>query len=194
MEFLTVGNSKIKVVLSRGECESRGIKSDGADYDSPDMRRKIRALLDEAKERVGFDIGREKVLVQLYPSGDGGAEIFITKLGAVSKEVAGMLSRSDNVAVISARRAYYIFDSLENLICAVRSIAPFSPEDSAVHLFDSGEYCLSFCEKEGKRTLSPTFRLLEFGRRVKRAAAEQYLTEHAKLLRSGDAIEFFSKL
>ena len=44
-------------------------------------------VLSRAKLRTGFDTDGQKVLVQLYPSKDGGCEIFVTKIGSIYKEI-----------------------------------------------------------------------------------------------------------
>ncbi len=193
MEFLTVGNSKIKIMLTADEAAARGLDGDKMDYEDPEVRRSFRKILDEAREKVGFDIGKEKVLIQFYPSRDGGMELFVTKLGIISKEAANMISRSERVAVLSAKRVYYIFDTLEDLIGAVRCVPPGEIEESSVHRLEDGAYCLSFCEREQRCVLSKLSRILEFGRRINDLTATA-LIEHASLLRSGDAVEVFSRL
>lgn len=193
MEFLTVGNSKIKIMLTSDEAAQRGLYSDKMNYDDPTVRRNFRKILDEAREKAGFDIGKEKVLIQFYPSRDGGMELFVTKLGIISKEAANMISRSEHVAVISAKRVYYIFSTLEDLLGALRCIPTGEVEDSSIHRLEDGNYCLSFCEREQKCVLSKLSRIFEFGKRINDLTAVA-LVEHAYLLRSGDAAEIFSRL
>ena len=193
MEFLTVGNSKIKIMLSKEEAESRGIRAEDSSYDDPEIRRAFRNILVEAKEKAGFDIGKEKVLIQIYPSRDGGMELFITKLGIISKEAANMISRSEHVAVISAKRVYYIFTTFEALVSAVRSVHTELLEDSTLFLLDEGGYCFSFCEKDQNPVLSRLSVLSEFGKKINELPALS-LTEHARILRSGDAAEMLCKL
>ena len=84
MEFLRVGESKLKVILSAEEARSYDIKSAVGEYAGAAVRRSLRRILDEAKSRVGFDIGTEKVLIQIYPLSEGGYELFVTKLGVLA--------------------------------------------------------------------------------------------------------------
>lgn len=191
MEFLTVGNSKIKIMLTREEAAERGIKAQSTDHDDPQTRQSLKMIMDEARAKADFDVGREKVLVQLYPSRDGGVELFVTKLGSISKEKASMISRSENVAVISAERVYCVFDKLENVIAALRGLADGVTEDSILYRLDGGEYMLSYCERE--RCCAVPLRLSEFGSKINELSAAA-LTEHARILLSGDAIEVLSRL
>ncbi len=193
LEFLTVGNSKIKIMLTPEEVLARGIRIEDTDYDDPEIRRIFRKILEEASEKAKFELGKEKLLVQAYPSRDGGLELFVTKLGTLSKEAASMISKSEHMAVISAKRVFYIFDSLENLLGAVRCVPKGAAEDSNIYRFDDGAYCLSFCEREPRYVLGKLSRLHEFGVRINELAA-QNLCEHASLLRGGDAVEVFSRL
>ena len=193
MEFLTVGNSKIKIMLTCEEAEARGIRVEDSSYDDPEVRRAFRKILEEAKEKAGFDIGKEKVLIQIYPSRDGGMELFITKLGTISKEAANMISRSEHVTVLSAKRVYYIFPTFEALLGALRSVCPEPLEDSTLFLLEDGGYCLSFCEREQNPVLSRLSTLSEFGKKINELVAAS-LIEHARLLRSGDAAEMLYKL
>ncbi len=193
LEFLTVGNTKIKITLTAQEASARGINTEKTNYDDPEVRRNFRKILEEAKEKAGFDTGKEKVLIQAYPSRDGGIELFVTKLGVISKSAESMIAKSENVALLSKCRTYYIFENLENLLGAVRSISPEFAEDSSVYRLDDGTYCLVFCERTPKYVLSELSVLSEFGRKSNELPTA-FLKEHACLLRKGDAIEVFSEL
>ncbi len=193
MEFLTVGNSKIKIMLTREEARERGIKADGADYTDPETRRSIKMIMDEARTKADFDVGKEKLLIQLYPSRDDGIELLVTKLGIISKETESMISRSENVAVISEGRIYCLFDRFEDLVSALRGLADGSTDDSILYRLDGGEYLLSYCERERRAGLTVALRVSEFGYRINELSAAA-LIEHAQLLRRGDAAEILSRL
>ena len=188
MEFYTVGNSKIKITLSKDEALERGIGAESANCDNPEIRRAYRKILEKARECAGFDTGKDKVLIQIYPQSGGGMELFVTKLGIISKEAANMISKSENVAVLSSKRVHYVFSSFEELLAAVRSIPPRSVEESSLYLLDDGSYCLSFCEREHSSTLCKLSVLLEFGKCVPTISCAS-LFEHARLLREGDAVD-----
>ena len=76
MEFLVVSKSKLKIMMSRDDMKKYGIDGEDIDYDNPKIRRSFWKILDEAKERCGFEASGDKVLIQYYPSKDGG-EIFV---------------------------------------------------------------------------------------------------------------------
>ena len=191
MECLNLGESKIRLILTKEEAESRGVLSDSSS-DSAEKRKKYRRILDEVKSLFGFDVGRERALVQIYPTKDGGAELFVTRLSGAARGVGDLSPRSDRFEVVSSKRMYYIFERFDELIGATRAIDPSLTEDSCVYRLESGEYCLSFLDKDECEALG-LCRILEFGRRF--PAADLYgLSEHARLVIGADAVEILSSL
>lgn len=191
MEFFTVGNSKIKIVLSKSETEERGISAEGTGEDAG-RRSALRKILEEAETHAGFFIGGERVLVQIYPTADGGVELFVTKLGSLSGETRGVIARSERVTVLSGRRVYYIFSAFEDMLGAARCIPPMLAEKSTAYALDGGLFCLSFYERE-KSGFPELLRILEFGHRIDSASALP-IVEHATVLAENDAVERLSAL
>ena len=191
MEFFKVGSSKIKIILSKDEAEERGVSADGTDNDR-ERRNALRKILEEAEAHAGFFIGGERVLVQIYPTSDGGVELFVTKLGSLSGETRGVIARSERVTVLSGRRVYYIFSAFEDMLGAARCIPPALAEKSTAYALEGGEYCLSFYERE-KSGFPELLRILEFGSRIDCACALP-LVEHSAVLAEGDAVERLSVL
>ena len=81
MELIVISESKLKIMLEKEDMKRYGLFGSELNYDDPPTRKKLLSILDKAKEECGFDTGSEKLLVQLYPSKDGGSEMFVTKLG-----------------------------------------------------------------------------------------------------------------
>lgn len=114
MEFLVIGESKLKIVMSADDMAAFNL--DGvSDYSSSEYRRAFWRVLDLAKKEVGFDPGGEKILIQFYPVRLGGCEVFVTKLGVLSKESARVVSCSERVTMLSKTRNCYAFDTPEDL-------------------------------------------------------------------------------
>lgn len=194
MEFLLVGESKLKIIMN-GE-EMRRYKLDtGADSGTASQRRAFWRVLDMAKSEVGFDPAGDKVLIQFYPTKPDGCEVFVTKLGILSGSSARLVSRSDKVAMLARQRSIYVFECVEDLIravCAVGAMTDTVPE-SDVYVSNSGKYFLELEEytKGGEPAEFPC--ILEFGKSLT-ADFSVFVTEHYKLLTSGNAIELFSSL
>ena len=86
MEYLIISESKLKVTLDLDELEQRSLEASALDYSDPDAKKLFGDILYAAKEELGFDTSGYRVLLQLYPSRDGGCELFITKLSALENE------------------------------------------------------------------------------------------------------------
>ena len=195
MEFLLIGESKIKIVLSSVEAKKQGLDTSSTDVSGPLARRVLWRILDMAKTEVGFDPKGDKVLIQLYPLANGGCELFVTKLGILSESSARLVSKSDRIAMLSKSRSLYRFDDLSDIISASRAvksiIGDLSPK-SDVYL-DGDKYYLSIEEygKGGEPVEFPC--ILEFGMGLT-AELSSYIYEHADRLTDGDGIDRFSSL
>ena len=195
MEFLLIGESKIKIVLSSEEAKDQGLDTTSADVSGPVARRVFWRILDMAKEEVGFDPKGDKVLIQLYPLASGGCELFVTKLGILSESSARLVSKSDRIAMLSKSRSLYSFDDLNDIIGASRAVKSITGElspKSDVYV-DGEKYYLSIEEygKGGEPVEFPC--ILEFGMGLT-AELSSYIYEHADRLTDGDGIDRFASL
>ena len=195
MEFLLIGESKIKIVLSSEEAKDQGLDTTSADVSGPVARRIFWRILDMAKSEVGFDPKGDKVLIQLYPLASGGCELFVTKLGILSESSARLVSKSDRIAMLSKSRSLYSFDDFNDIIGASRAVKSITGElspKSDVYV-DGEKYYLSIEEygKGGEPVEFPC--ILEFGMGLT-AELSSYIYEHADRLTDGDGIDRFASL
>lgn len=195
MEFLLIGESKIKIVLSREEAAKYRLDTASPDVSGPGARRIFWRILEQAKSEVGFDPAGDKVLIQLYPLKGGGCELFVTKLGILSESSARLVSKSDRIAMLSKKRSLYAFDHLEDIIGAAKAVKALSGNlslGSDVYT-ENGRYYLAIEEygKGGEPVEFPC--ILEFGTGIT-AELSTYISEHADRLTDGDGIERFSSL
>jgi negative regulator of genetic competence, sporulation and motility len=195
LEFLLIGESKIKIVLTPKEADEFGLQGVSADVGSHIARRAFWRVLDRARAEVGFDPSGDKVLIQLYPTADSGCEIFVTKLGILSDSSARLVARSDRVTLLSRKQGIYAFECLDDLISAsraVRSRLSQSPPPSDVYS-DGTKYYLVI-EEYGKGGESIEFPcVLEFATCLATDSIA-YICEHAARLTDGDAIDRFSTI
>lgn len=82
MELIKISQSRLKIMLTSEDMNE--FKLDFPDLtnencQSPEARRALRCILEKAKEITGFDTGADRVFIQLYPSREGGCEMFVSK-------------------------------------------------------------------------------------------------------------------
>jgi hypothetical protein len=177
--------------MTREESERYNIKAEDSDYSGSDIRRTLRKILSEAKEKIGFDIGQEKVLIQIYPTDDGGLELFATKLGTLGDRERRTVSASDNLTTFSGSRGIYCFSNLSELCLAAKAI--YKEDVSCdVYYSDLGEYYISIMENL-LNGFSEFEILCEYGRKLP-SLPPSHLSEHTRLLCEGKGLEIFSRL
>lgn len=195
MEFLLIGESKLKIVISEEEMKKYNLNVISETTGGRSFRRSFWRVLDMAKEEVGFDPSGDKVLIQFYPVKSGGCEVFVTKLGILPEASARLVSKSDRIAMLSRRRGFYSFDSLADLVAAARAIKRVAGDKSptADAYFCADKYYLSIEEygKGGEPIEFPS--VLEFAKLLT-ADFGLYISEQGDSLCDGDAIEKFSAL
>ena len=84
MELIRIDEEKLKMILSHEDLLEFELDEDDLDYTNTETKRMFWELLRRAKQSTGFDTDGHRVLVQLYPSREGGCEIFVTRLGFLS--------------------------------------------------------------------------------------------------------------
>lgn len=192
MEFLLIGESKIKIVLTRTEADEMNLVSQN--ISDADNRRAFWKIIGVAKERVGFDPAGDKLLIQLYPMKEG-VELFVTKLGILPDSSARLVARSDKISLLSKKRSLYAFDTLDDLVATARSVRAVSGDihiESDAYMANE-KYYLSIEEygKGGEVVEFPC--ILEFATPIT-AELSAYIVEHSECLATGDAILKFSLL
>ena len=195
MEFLRIGEAKLKIVMTESDMAQYGVRIDTEACDRA-SRRSIWSILDVAKCEVGFDPDGDKVLIQFYPQKGAGCEVFVTKLGILPDASARLVSKSDRITLLSKRRSYFRFDSSHSLALAARAIISSAGEACVESdVFDGGAagIFLSIDEygKGGEPAEFP--QISEFGERLT-AECGAYVCEHFERLAVGDGVERFAAL
>ena len=194
MEFLLIGDSKLKIVMT--EEDMKTFKLDrGEDYSSSGYRRAFWRVLDLAKAEVGFDPEGDKILIQFYPLKSGGCEVFVTKLGILSKESAKMVIRSDKVAMLSKAKRLYAFDSREDLlgfVSAIKSLNLQEYPDADVYKTHSAGYYLAI-EEFSRDDSAEMPQLLEYARPLN-SDIEFFASEHLERISCSDGLDGIENL
>lgn len=194
MELLVISDSKLKVMLDREDMKKHGLFGSDLNYDDPATRKKLLSVLDEIKEHCGFDTAADKLLIQLYPSKDGGSEMFVTKLGLLSSAAEQSLKRSRGVGVFCRGAEIYFTESFASLLQMARACKGVCYiEESHLYYEEEKGYYLILDQRGNGGTPSPLWPLLEFGDPVP-CSRRAYIEEYAKPLFEKNAVSMLSAL
>ena len=196
MEVLKINDNKIKVMLSRADMRDFKLEGKNLDYNDADTRRRVFRVLEYVKAHYGFDHEGDKLLIQFYPSKDGGSELFVTKLGILNSRECRSVARSDRVAMLSAKRSMYAFSSFADLLMAAKAIARVADGgESELFLLEDETYCLELSERgDGKGdTVMEYAAILEFATPLSQDK-HPYIIEHGECLASRNAVELLASL
>ncbi len=79
MDFTYINSRNLKISLTKEDLLKNRLDTEKLDYSNTKTKRFIWELLDIAYSKTGFDAGAEKIHIKLFPSADGGCELFVTK-------------------------------------------------------------------------------------------------------------------
>ena len=196
MEFLPIGETKLKIVLYPEDLREYRLDLSGVEYKGDASRRGLWQILDKARDEVGFDPRGDKILIQFYPTKDEKCEVFVTKLGVLPESSAKLVAKSERVTMISRKRNFYCFESLEDLSSACREIKRGCRETTLPECdvyFDGAEFYLAIDEYSSGGESCEFPCITEFGTPIT-AERGAFLNEHGKILIKMDAVRVLSEL
>ena len=183
-------------MLSADDIESFSLDITDVDYNDPKTRTKVWRILDVVKREHGFNAEGDKLLIQFYPSKDGSAELFVTRLTGLSRGNERSMSKAGNVTMLESKKTMYNFLNLEELIQASKIISGSkSIKESELFYSETEGYYLEITERGGTRLgqICEFAILLEFAAKTPTERIP-YITEHCQKLTNGSAVEQLSRL
>ena len=200
MDLIKISDNKLKIMLTPVDMQSYEISIGELDCINMETREAFRNIMKEARERIGFDTGGNQIYVQVYPSREGGCELFVTKLGLVCSHEGQNTSASPHAQSQTDHGVGFSFESMEHLLAACRRLSSLGHwGESSAYRSDEGRYFLLLDDRVGRRP--PPFDrnrvvplLEEYGVRQNAAAIALYIREHATVLCEGEAITRLSGL
>ena len=193
MELIKISDTKLKIMLTAEDMARYAIASESLNYENTETRRAVWQILDEAKQRTGFDAASDRVLIQAYPSRSGGCELYITK---ITQDIP--YHTTERRSNPEGKMRIYAFEGLANLIalCHCLQGSEYKGESSA-YAVEGGRYYLVLKEAgEPSGGMPPSYHpAQEFGDPVSSASGKlAYIKEHAECLCPQDAVLHLSAL
>ena len=194
MELIVMSGGKIKVMLNQKDIERYDIRASDLSYEDIHTRQAFRAILAEVRAQTGFDTEGEQLLVQVYPSKDGGCELFITKLSHQS----GTWGVGEGVTMLSFASRTYGISSLDDLLCVAKTLhAKGYQGPSSLYRSGKGEWYLKLQIKVRSGvdvSMEDLAFLHEYNTTEHGALMACYIEEHERVVIEKNAIEVLSRL
>lgn len=198
MELILISENKLKITLSECDLRQYDLDCNTIDYDNTETRRAFWSILDEAKHRTGFDAASQRVFIQLYPSKEGGCEMYVTKLAMKGLKAAdGNAKRSHALLPLSRRYLAFSFDTLNELIGVCRRLLSIDFSGcSEAYRTNGGRYLLIIDEPEENAYIGLCEHSFidEFGRRENVRNVKLMTSEHTSCICKKNAVEILGVL
>lgn len=208
MELILISSSKLKIMLSDADMEKYDLTAQTVDYDNTATRRAFWSILDDAKNETGFDAASDRLFIQMYPSKDGGCEMFVTKLGTLCAEEDPSpscpperrrsrppLSHKSEERV-KERLSVYSFEDLERLLEVCRRLlqVKWKGRSKAYRAFDGKCYLFLYERTESTLLLTRFSFIGEYGIAEHAETSSLYIKEYASPLCECAAVETLGAL
>ncbi len=192
MDFIRISDTKIKVTLSQKDLDR--YVAEGENDRTAGSHGTLRAILREIRRKTGFDATGERVLMQMFPSSEGGCELFVTRLGKLP-DAPERGQAALPAAPLPLRSAVFVFDTLPPLLAVCRELNHVGyPHLSAVYYGDDRLWYLVLQEQIPRDRPSPLSFAEEFGTRRRAGATLAYIKEHGSCVAGSDAVAVLAPL
>lgn len=190
MDHIYINDHKLKIMLTDKDMKKYSLDAGELDYNNKETRGILWDILSEATENTDFETDGGKIFIQLYPSKEGGCEMYVTKLGGASnnKESANLSSKK---TAEGKRECAYSFDSLEALLSVCRRLSSlgYSDKSSAWRVFDKYYLLINEPEENAYIPLSECSFIREYGKSESARHVKLLISERAACICPDNAID-----
>ena len=178
MEWIKISKNKLKVMLTAEDARRYALNCADSTHCESLTRAAFRELLCDVRRHVGFDATEDQAYIQMYPSKEGGCELFITKTELARESEHQPPSESAiRLGTLSALLA----------LCRRLQEAPQLLHSEALQ-DERGTWWL-LVHYKGRLPY-----LAEYGELREGSSARLYLAEHGKVICAENAIQTLSCL
>ncbi len=194
MEHILISPGKLKLMLTKHDLDRYKLDCDEIDNENALSRNSFRELFDDVKRVSGFDATDDKVFIQFYPSRDGGAEIYITRLR--EKKPCECEYGDASIRIMSVCS----FESMQRMLEACAHMSGALPYESSAWSGE-GKYFL-ICEDQvtcydylhGNRPLEKRKFIGDYGHIISDQTAINYVKEHCFCFCEKNAVKILSNM
>ena len=195
MEWIRISNNKLKIMLTAEDTKRYELNCAKASYEDAMTRAAFRELLLDVQRETGFDAAEDKVYIQMYPSKEGGCELFVTRIGLLLTEDGEGKSKNSKASERRKRNndasKAFVFKELEPLLSLCRRLCQDDRiRKSEVWRDERGFWWLLVTHTA---SFFPVI-FQEYGKEVPRERAELFLSEHAACICAEQAVAVIGSL
>ena len=203
MEIIMINENKLKVMLCKEDLSHFELSPEQLDYSNTETKRMFWDVLSRAKHQTGFDTDGQRVLVQLYPSKEGGCEMFVTKIGILrnnsNENIKTYSKEKKNTVLTNSKKDFsysaFRFDDTESMLEVCRRLASIGYiGESSAYFCENGKKYLLLSDIDFDEFAPPDeFSFIsEYGSAENTEAIKRFLTEHGSVICTSDAVKILS--
>lgn len=199
MEWIKISANKLKIMLTAEDARRYDLDCSTSTCSDMATRAAFREILSDVCRETGFDTRQEETYIQMYPSKEGGCELFITKMGLLfTGEREWKATKKENLRSarirLACRDRAFFFEEMNALLRSCRSLLGNTLiTGSRAFLDDAARYWLILTPHEESEARELVV-LSDFGQEVPFEAASTYLREHGQALCESAAIQTLGAL
>ena len=202
MEWIRINTNKLKIMLTAEDARHYALRFEKVDYADAITRRAFRSILTDIKKEAGFDATEDRVYIQLYPSREGGCELFITKTGLLPPDENEHIHKTpfgdvgEEPTAVMRRSAAFSFDAIDKMLAVCRRLsARHFAGESESWKDDEGRLWLFLTEEGDPQYLEEDYMFIsEYGKIEHADAAALLLSEHGDIICTERAVESLGEL
>ena len=194
LELIMINSEKIKIMLTREDMAKYNIHMYSLGHTGSAIKEAFGEVLSDIKTRTGFDTLEAKTILQVYPSRDGGCEVYITRLKNDPKLKNDDKHESLTQTNITVKRWFqkiiFSFEKITDTIDACRLLSSVGyDKSSSLYLYDRTYFLFLESEIKPKNRHDEFTFLCDFGKRLDCKITQAYIYEHGEVIISDRAVE-----
>lgn len=199
VELIMINSDKMKIMLTREDMTYYDIRMYSLGHTGNAIREAFSKVLDDIKQKTGFDTVAGKTILQVYPARDGGCEVYVTKLcekGDESVPYDSYAGGKESMKITMKKwleDVIFVFDSITDVIDACRLLSSDGYSYKSSLYEKDGRYFL-FLEDDtcGINLAGELCKLSDYGKKIGGKITESYIYEHCDLIIKDKAVEALS--
>lgn len=199
LELIMINSEKIKIMLTREDMLRYDIRTYMSGHTGSAIKEAFAQVLEDVKAQTGFDTLSKRTVLQVYPSRDGGCEMYLTKASSFSNEKKSdeKLSECKRITAKSEARnfedAVFAFDELCTVLDVCRMLnANGYDRPSSLYVCNEKYYLFLKTQARINTGYDELIRLSDFAKRIGGRITKAYIIEHGEPLTLENAVYMLS--